>query len=84
VFSYDEGGTRYAALTEIQQPWVEIIESLQTMREQAVGKFMEFRKILPHRVIFFRDEVSEGEDNTVATAKLKAIQGKFKLIITCT
>ena len=33
VFSYDEGATRYTALTEIQQPQVEIIESLQKMME---------------------------------------------------
>jgi hypothetical protein len=46
MFSYDEGATRYAALTEIQQPRVETIESLQKMMEQALGRFIEFRKIL--------------------------------------
>jgi eukaryotic translation initiation factor 2C len=78
VFSYDEGATRYAALTEIQQPRVEIIESLQKMMERALGRFIEFRKIPPKRVIFFRDGVSEGEYNTVATAELEAIQGTFR------
>ena len=53
LFPYDEGTTRYAALTEIQQPRVEIIESLQTMMERALGKFIELRKIPPHRAIFF-------------------------------
>ena len=33
VFSYDEGATRYAALTDIQQPHIKIIESLPKMME---------------------------------------------------
>jgi hypothetical protein len=37
IFSYDAGATRYVAFTEIQQPCVEIIESLQGMMEQALG-----------------------------------------------
>jgi len=81
VFSYDEGATRYAALTEIQQPRVEIIESLQKMMERALGLFIEFRKIPPRRVIFFRDGVSEGEYNTVAAAELEAIQAAIKTIV---
>ena len=87
VFSYDEGATRYAALTEIQQPRVEIIESLQKMMERALGRFIEFTnsKIPPKRIIFFRDGVSEGEYSTVATAELEAIQGTlFKLTLTYT
>lgn len=77
VFSYDQGATRYAALTEIQQPRVEIIESLQGMMERALGRFIEFNKMPPKRLIFFRDGVSEGEYNTVATAELAAIKGMF-------
>ena len=83
VFSYDEGATRYAALTEIQQPRVEIIESLQKMMERALGRFIEFRKIPPRRVIFFRDGVSEGEYSTVAAAELEAIQGTLRSILPC-
>ena len=43
VFSCDEGATRYAALTDIQQPRVEVIESLQQMMERALGKFIELK-----------------------------------------
>jgi eukaryotic translation initiation factor 2C len=64
VFSYDQGATKYAALTDIQQPRVEIIELLQKMMEQALGRFIEVNKVPPRRVIFFRDGVSEGEYNT--------------------
>jgi len=81
VFSYDEGATRYSALTEIQQPRVEIIESLEKMMVRALGQFIELRKIPPRRVIFFRDGVSEGEYNTVATAELEAIQAAIKTIV---
>jgi eukaryotic translation initiation factor 2C len=77
VFSYDTGATRYAALTEIQQPRVEIIESLQGMMERALERFIEFNEKPPRRLIFFRDGVSEGEYNTVATAELAAIEGTF-------
>ena len=83
VFSYDQGATRYAALTDIQQPRVEVIESLQRMMERALGRFIEICKIPPKRVIFFRDGVSEGEYNTVAAAELEAIQGTFELIKSC-
>ena len=76
VLSHDEVATRYAALTEIQQPQVEIIESLQQMMDQAPTgrRFIEFQKIPPRRVIFCQDGVSEGEYNTVATAELEAIR----------
>ena len=77
VFSYDEGATKYAALTEIQQPRVEIIESLQKMMVQALNRFIDFCKLPPRRIIFFRDGVSEGEYNTVATAEIAAIQGMY-------
>ena len=47
------------------------------MMERALRRFNEFRKIPPRRVIFFRDGVSEGEYNTVATAEIAAIQGMY-------
>jgi len=80
VFSYDPGATKYAALTEIQQPRVEIIESLQKMMEIALKRFKDVAKVLPKRVIFFRDGVSEGEYNTVATSELAAIQDAIKTL----
>lgn len=81
VFSHDPGATKYAALTEIQQPRVEIIEALQRMMEQALERFIELNKIPPKRLIFFRDGVSEGEYSTVATAELAAIQAAIQTII---
>jgi eukaryotic translation initiation factor 2C len=39
VFYYDQGATRYAALMEIQQPRVEIIELLQKMMEIVMPMF---------------------------------------------
>jgi len=80
-FSYDLGATKYAALTEIQQPRVEIIESLQGMMERALGRFMEKNRFPPRRLIFFRDGVSEGEYNTVATAEIAAIKAAIQTIV---
>ena len=81
VFSCDEQATKYVALTEIQQPRVEIIESLQEMMERALWRFIEFKKRPPRRLIFFRDGVSEGEYNTVAAAEIKAIEGTLILLL---
>jgi eukaryotic translation initiation factor 2C len=83
VFSYDLGATKYVALTDIQQPRVEVIESLQQMMEIALKRFMEGSgsPVPPKRVIFFRDGVSEGEYNTVATAEMAAIQAAIKTIV---
>ena len=64
VFSLDEGATRYAALMDIQQSRVEVIESFQQMMERALRWFIEFQKMPPRRVIFFWDGVSEGVYNT--------------------
>ena len=80
VYSYDQGATRYAAITGIQQPRLEIIESLQEIMEQALGRFIEFNKRPPRRLIFFRDGVSEGEYNAVLTAELAAIHGTLRSI----
>ena len=79
VFSYDKFATRYDALTEIQRPRVEIIEALQGMMERALKRFIEFNKAPPEKLIFFRDGVSEGEYNTVATAELAAIKGRLRI-----
>ena len=49
--------------------------------ERAFKRFIDISKIPPKRVIFFRDGVSEGEYNTMATTELEAIQGTFELII---
>ena len=78
VFSYDQGATKYAALTDIQQPRVEIIESLQGMMVRALKGFIEEYRLPPKRLIFFRDGVSEGEYNTVATAEIAAIKGTLR------
>jgi len=81
VFSYDQGATRYAALSNIQRPRVEIIESLQGMMEQSLERFIEFNKMPPRRLIFFRDGVSEGEYTNIATTELAAIQAAIKTIV---
>jgi hypothetical protein len=51
--------------------------------ERALRHFIEICKVPPKRIIFFRDEVLEGEYNTVANAELEVIQGMFGLINSC-
>ena len=45
------------------------------MMEIVLKRFKDVAKMLPKRVIFFRDGVLEGEYNAVATSELAAIQG---------
>ena len=54
------------------------------MMELALARFFGRNRIHPKRVIFFRDGVSEGEYNTVATTELAAIKGTltFNLCLT--
>lgn len=80
MFSYNEDATRYAALIKSQQPWVELIESLQKTMEWNLRRFIKFRKLPPRKLIFFQDDVLEREYNTVATAEIEAIQGTSKSI----
>jgi len=49
--------------------------------ERALGRFIEFNKKPPRRLIFFRDGVSEGEYNTVATAEIAAIKAAIQTIV---
>ena len=55
VFSYDEGATRYAALTEIQQPRVEAIESLQKMMERALRR--KVKGLTLEKLAFISDQI---------------------------
>ncbi|KDR81951.1 hypothetical protein GALMADRAFT_240289 [Galerina marginata CBS 339.88] len=60
VYSHDQFGAQYVALTGIQAPRVEQILDLKKYVTMAVTSFGDKNKSAPKRLIFFRDGLSEG------------------------
>ncbi|KAJ4464674.1 Piwi domain-containing protein [Lentinula edodes] len=73
VWSMDPHAAQYHALTEIQNPRLEIIQSLQQMVYEAVLGFGK-QNGTPSQLIFFRDGVSEGEFAKVAEQEIMDIR----------
>ncbi|KDQ60875.1 hypothetical protein JAAARDRAFT_45615 [Jaapia argillacea MUCL 33604] len=68
VSSYDNNATKYVASMSVQRPREEVIANIGTMLERALTCFEEANsnkeagiKIVPMRLIIYRDGVSEGE-----------------------
>lgn len=78
MWSSDYHAVKYGTSIRIQAPRLEIIEDLQAMIEEAITEFANMRKVLPERIVFFRDGVSEGEYDKVAALEVKAIKGIYK------
>ncbi|KAG6874285.1 hypothetical protein C0995_001510 [Termitomyces sp. Mi166 len=74
VWSQDKYATRYAALTDLQNPRVETIEGLRHMVRRAVTSFGIRNQASPRRIVFFRDGVSEGEFDHVLKMELGAMR----------
>lgn len=79
VWSFDRAATRYAAFTRVQSPRTEIIEDLKEMVKMALGGFGQMNRVAPHRIIFFRDGVSEGEYAQVEKEEIPAIKSASRL-----
>lgn len=80
VSSYDPYASRYIASTKVQQSRMEIIKDLEAMVVRALKVFQKKNKsekfpegILPRRLFFYRDGVSEGEFQTVRVEEIPAI-----------
>jgi eukaryotic translation initiation factor 2C len=96
VSSIDSLAAKYIALSRVQTGRQELIDDLEEMCSEALGKVqryqaaMEKRKVAPTRLIFYRDGVSEGQFAQVLAdelPKIKAacrnnnIQPKITLIV---
>ncbi|KZT61515.1 Piwi-domain-containing protein [Calocera cornea HHB12733] len=82
--SLDEHATVYVSTVRVQEGRLEIIADLKEMVEWAVGKFQEYQagvhkrmNIVPQRIIFYRDGVSEGQFAEVCTREVQAIRDAF-------
>ncbi|KAF8635579.1 hypothetical protein AX15_000229 [Amanita polypyramis BW_CC] len=81
VASVDTHVSKYVAITGLQTSRVEIIEDLESMCKNALGKCVGYRKEVEHtttplkRLIFYRDGVSEGQFQHVLDEELPKIRG---------
>jgi eukaryotic translation initiation factor 2C len=82
VFSTDKHGTKYAAITEIQDPRVERITKLGPMVYRALKRYAFNIRGPPINIIFYRDGLSEGEYDTTAKAEMGDIDGRFRTYAT--
>jgi len=80
VSSVDEHFCQYVASCNVQTPREEIIADLYSMVENAVTnfhmfwKFMRGRNVVPSRIIFYRDGVSEGQFDEVGRKEVNEVK----------
>jgi eukaryotic translation initiation factor 2C len=74
VGSMDAHPSRYAATVRVQQHRQEIIQDLASMVRGLLIKFYRSTHFKPHRIIFYRDGVSEGQFNQVLFHELLSIR----------
>ncbi|KAF8184938.1 ribonuclease H-like domain-containing protein [Mycena galopus ATCC 62051] len=73
VFSWDAAASSYAAISQVQAPRQEIIPELKVMVKKAILAF-GMKGPPPRKIIFYRDGVSEGEQEKVKTEEIAAIK----------
>nr|XP_022913773.1 protein argonaute-2-like isoform X1 [Onthophagus taurus] len=72
--SYDRHGFKYIFSWRLQEPKLEIIKDLEAIVMEQLRHFRNCNKAEPHRIIFFRDGVSDGQFNEVLSSELRAIR----------
>ena len=74
VSSVDAHPAAYNAVVRIQQARKDVISSLSSMVKDSLVNFYQQTGFKPHRIIMYRDGVSETQFNTVLQAELLAIR----------
>lgn len=74
VASMDIKMSRYAAAVRVQDSRKEIIDDLRGMAKSLLLGFRDSCKVLPHRILFYRDGVSEGQFAQVLQFELSALK----------
>lgn len=80
VASMDIKMSRYAAAVRVQGSRKEIIDDLKGMAKSLIEQFKESVKVLPHRILFYRDGVSEGQFAQVLQFELSALKAACREI----
>ncbi|KAJ8955580.1 hypothetical protein NQ318_001410, partial [Aromia moschata] len=72
--SHDQLAFQYNICWRLQSPKVEIIEDLEAVVMEQLRYYEKMNKVLPDRIIFFRDGVSEGQFDQVRSSEIRAIR----------
>ncbi|KAF4614980.1 hypothetical protein D9613_003305 [Agrocybe pediades] len=82
VYSLDQYGAKYAAVTGIQPARMEKIEQLEQFVYKALDNFGSVTKGPAVRLVFFRDGLSEGEFEATGRAEIKDIESAVEALYT--
>lgn len=74
VASMDAHPSRYSATVRVQQHRQEIITELASMVREMLIQFYKSTRFKPHRIIFYRDGVSEGQFQQVLQHELRSVR----------
>ena len=74
VASKDSYPTLYNAEVRVQKHRQEMIDDLKEMVKTLLKKFRASTRVIPEKIIFYRDGVSEGQFRDVLIYELSAIQ----------
>ena len=74
VASKDSYPTLYNAEVRVQKHRLEIIEDLKEIVKTLLKKFRISTRVIPEKIIFYRDGVGEGQFREVLAYELSAIQ----------
>ena len=74
VSSVDAHPSVYSAVVRIQQARKDVIIALSGMVKESLVNFYQQTGFKPHRIVMYRDEVSEGQFNAVLQFELLAIR----------
>jgi len=78
VATVDDEFAQYPASLKIQETKKEMITELEVMMQERLDAYRKKSKVLPTRIIVYRDGVSEGQFNTVVEQELPQIKKAFK------
>ena len=74
VASMDAHPSRYTASVRVQAHRKEVIQDMTTMVKELLISFYKSTQFKPHRIIFYRDGLSEGQFGTVLDQEMQAIR----------
>jgi eukaryotic translation initiation factor 2C len=78
--SLDVLGTRYAAVANNQRQRQEVIDKAQEMALDLLQQYKTATKMVPQRIIYIRDGVSEGQYAEILNVELAAIREAAKAV----
>ncbi|GAA5863732.1 hypothetical protein JCM3774_001234 [Rhodotorula dairenensis] len=74
VGSMDPTASVYGSAITVQPSRLELIARLEEMMLKLLRQFYERNRVLPERILFFRDGISEGQFSHIIAGEIKAIR----------